>query len=140
MSRRTSTPAIGREEHDDRSRHARNHTPGAPLNLSVLRDFRPVLAPAAILLTAVLALLAGPALPPSLSGLNTLGPYVVLLLGTGMGVWFNRGRASIAFASLLAAFAGYSLALEFGAASFAAAAVYTARAAKLAAPNSSARL
>jgi diguanylate cyclase (GGDEF)-like protein len=98
------------------------------LNLSVLRVFRPVLAPAAILLAAVLALVAGPALPPSLSGLKTLGPYVVLLLGTGMGAWFNRGRAFIALASLLAAFAGYSLALEFGAASFAARAVFTAAA------------
>lgn len=98
------------------------------MNLSVLRVFRPVLAPAAILLAAVLALVAGPTLPPSLSGLKTLGPYVVLLLGTGMGVWFNRGRAFIALASLLAAFAGYSLALEFGAASFAARAVFTAAA------------
>jgi len=100
----------------------------APVNLSVLRDFRPVLAPAAILLAAALALVAGPALPPSLSGLKTLGPYLVLLLGTGMGAWFNRGRAFIALASLLAAFAGYSLALEFGAASFAARAVFTAAA------------
>ena len=98
------------------------------MNLSVLRAFRPVLAPAAILLAAVLALVAGPTLPPSLSGLKTLGPYVVLLLGTGMGAWFNRGRAFIALASLLAAFAGYSLALEFGAASFAARAVFTAAA------------
>ena len=96
------------------------------MNLTLLRAFGPALAPAAILLAAMLALVAGPALPPSLSGLKTLGPYVVLLLGTGMGVWFNRGRAFIALASLLAAFAGYNLALEFGAASFAARAVYAA--------------
>lgn len=102
--------------------------PRAPLNLSVLRDLRPALAPAAILLAAELALAAGPALPPSLSGLKTLGPYVVLLLGTAMGVWFNRGRAFIALASLLAAFTGYSLALEFGAGSFAARAIFTAAA------------
>jgi diguanylate cyclase (GGDEF)-like protein len=96
------------------------------VNLTLLHSFRPVLAPAAILLAAVLALAAGPALPPSLSGLKTLGPYVVLLLGAGMGAWFNRGRAFIALASLLAAFAGYGVALEFGAASFAAHAVYVA--------------
>jgi predicted signal transduction protein with EAL and GGDEF domain len=96
------------------------------MNLQLLRPFRPVLAPAAILLAAALALAAGPALPPSLSGLRTLGPFVLLLLGSAMGVWFNRGRAFIALASLLAAFAGYSLALEFGATSFAARAVYTA--------------
>ncbi len=100
----------------------------APLNLSVVRAVRPALAPAAILLAAALAPVAGPTLPPSLSGLKTLGPYVVLLLGTGMGVWFNRGRTFIALASLLAAFAGYNLALEFGAASFAARAVFTAAA------------
>ena len=98
----------------------------APLNLSLLRAFQPALAPAAILLAATLAHAAGPALPASLSGLKTLGPSVLLLLGTGMAVWFNRGRAFIALASLLAAFAGYSLALEFGAASFAARAVYAA--------------
>jgi len=98
------------------------------LNLSLPRNLRPVLAPAAILLAAGLALAAGPALPPSLSGLKSLGPFLVLLLGTAMGVWFNRGRAFIGLASLLAAFAGYSLALEFGAASFAARAVFAAAA------------
>jgi len=98
------------------------------LKFSFLRAVEPALAPAAILLIATLALVAGPSLPPSLSGLKTLGPYVVLLLGTGIGVWFNRGRAFIALASLLAAFAGYSLALDLGATSFAARAVFTAAA------------
>jgi len=125
MSRRTSSSTIGNRGHDGNSRNAGRHTPRAPLNLSVLRALRPVLAPAAILLAAVLALAVGPALPPSLSGLKTLGPYVVLLLGTGMGAWFNRGRAFIALASLLAAFAGYSFALDFGAAGFVARAVFT---------------
>ena len=99
-----------------------------PVTFSVLRPYRPALAPAVILLAAVLGLAAGPALPPSLSGLKTLGPGVVLLLGTGIGAWFNRGRAFIALASLLAAFIGYSLALEYGADSFAARAVFTASA------------
>ncbi|MGP1678403.1 MAG: diguanylate cyclase [Burkholderiales bacterium] len=98
------------------------------MNLSVPHAFGPVLAPAAILLAAALALAAGPALPPSLSGLKTLGPFVVLLLATTMSLWFNRGRAFIALASLLAALAGYSIALEYGAASFAARAVFTAAA------------
>ncbi len=96
------------------------------MNLAQLRPLQAVLAPVAILLATALAFAAGPTLPPSLSGLRVLGPYVVLLLGTGMAVWFNRGRAFIALASLLAAYAGYSLALEFGAASFAARAVYAA--------------
>jgi GGDEF domain-containing protein len=81
-----------------------------------------------MLLAAALALTAGPALPPSLAGLRTLGPFVVLLLGTAMGLWFNRGRAFIALASLLAAFAGYTIALNFDAGSFAARAVFTAAA------------
>jgi GGDEF domain-containing protein len=98
------------------------------LNLTALRTFRPALVPAAVLLATVLALAAGPTLPPSLSGLRTLGPYTLLFLGTGMGVWFNRGRPFIVLASLLTAFGGYTLALEFGAASFAARAVFTAAA------------
>ncbi len=98
------------------------------MNLRGLRNYRPVLAPAAILLVAALALAAGPALPPSLTGLKTLGPGLVLLLGTAMSMWFNRGRTFIALASLLAAFAGYHLALDMGADSFAVQAVFTAAA------------
>ena len=98
------------------------------VSLTLLRAYRPVLAPAAILLAAVLAAAAGPALPPSLAGLKTLGPGVVLVFGTAMGAWFNRGRAFIALASLLAAFGGYNIALEYGADSFAARAVFTAAA------------
>jgi len=84
-----------------------------------------VLTPAAILIAAVLAMLAGPELPPSLAGLRVLGPGVLLLAGAAMSVWFNRGRAFIALASLFAAYAGYAIALEFGAASFAARSVFT---------------
>jgi len=71
-----------------------------------------------ILLAAALAL-AGPGLPKTLSGLTTVGPYVVLLLGVAISAWFNRGRALIMLVSLLAAFAGYSLAMENGSKSFA---------------------
>ena len=86
---------------------------------------RPAVIPAAILIVAALGVAAGPALPPSLSGLRVLGPLALLFTGTAISVWFNRGRAFIALASLLAAYGGYALALEFGAASFAARAVYT---------------
>jgi len=98
----------------------------ADLSTSSLLDaLRPALTPAAILIAAALAMLAGPTLPPSLAGLRVLGPGVLLLAGAAMSIWFNRGRAFIALASLFAAFAGYSIALEFGTASFAARAVYT---------------
>ena len=92
---------------------------------SLLNALRPVLTPAAILIAAVLAMLAGPALPPSLAGLRVLGPGVLLLAGAAMSVWFNRGRAFIALTSLFAAYAGYAIALEVGPASFAARAVFT---------------
>lgn len=111
--------------HDGVRRNTADPARRAALNPSAIRAFRPVLAPAAVLLAVAFALVAGPALPPSLSGLRTLGPYVVLLLGSGMGLWFNRGRTFIALASLLALFAGYSVAVEFGADSFAARAVFT---------------
>src|SRR4051812_49180241 len=87
---------------------------------------RPVLAPVAILVIAALTAAFGPSLPASLAGLTVLGPYFVLLLGAIISVWFNRGRAFIALGSLFVAYAGYSIALEFGADSFAARAVFTA--------------
>jgi len=87
---------------------------------------RPAVAPLAIIAVAALALLVGPALPPSLSGLKEAGAYFVLLAGAGMGLWFNRGRAFVAAGSLLLAYAGYRFALDFGASSFAARATYTA--------------
>ncbi len=97
------------------------------MNSTVLRALLPVLAPAAILLAAALALAAGPELPPSLSGLTRLGPYIVLLVGAAISVGFNRSRAFIALVSLFAAYAGYSLVLDLvGAGTFAARAVYAA--------------
>jgi GGDEF domain-containing protein len=90
----------------------------------VLEYLRPALAPAVILVAAGLIARFG-SLPDQLAGLTVLGPYFVLLLGSVISVWFNRGRAFIALASLFAAYAGYSIALEFGADSFTARAVFT---------------
>jgi len=89
---------------------------------------RSLIAPGAILAGAGLLLWAGPALPPSLAGLKQAGAYFVLLAAAGMSLWFNRGRAFVAAVSLLLAYLGYQLALELGADSFAAKAVYTAAA------------
>lgn len=80
----------------------------------------------AIILAAALALWAGPALPPSITGLKVYGAYLVLLACAGVSLWFNRGRAFVAAVSLLLAYAGYRYALGFGADSFAARAVYAA--------------
>jgi len=87
-------------------------------------ELRPALAPAAVLAAAALAVSAGPSLPASLSGLRTLGPYVVLAIGVAFALRFNRGRALILLASLLAAYAGYHYAQGLG--GFAEKAVYTA--------------
>jgi diguanylate cyclase (GGDEF)-like protein len=88
------------------------------------RELRPAAAPAAILLAAALAAAFGPALPESLAGMRTLGPYIVLAIGVAFALHFNRGRALIILASLLAAYAGYQYALTLG--GFAQKAVYTA--------------
>jgi len=93
---------------------------------SLLPILRPIAVPAVILLAAALALIPGTSLPPTLSGLTVVGPYIVLLLGAAISAWFNRGRALIMLASLLAAYAGYSIAAELGAQSFAVRAVSTA--------------
>ena len=94
--------------------------------IAVSQSLRPALPPVAILLGAGLLLWAGPGLPPSLAGLKQAGAYFVLLAAAGMSVWFNRGRAFVAAASLLVAYLGFRLALELGADSFAVKAVYTA--------------
>jgi len=77
-----------------------------------------------ILLAAALAQFGS--LPKTLSGLTTVGPYVILLLGVAISAWFNRGRALIMLISLLAAFAGYSLAMDPDPDNFAVRAVATA--------------
>lgn len=87
-------------------------------------ELRAAVAPAAILAAAGLAVWIGPTLPRSLEGLRTLGPYAVLVLGVAFALRFNRGRALILLASLLAAYAGYHYAQGLG--GFAEKAVYTA--------------
>jgi diguanylate cyclase (GGDEF)-like protein len=85
---------------------------------------RPFVAPAAIL--ALAAWLAYGTLHPTLSGVRTYGPYFVLGLGAAAALWFNRGRAFVALASLLVAYAGYRYALDLGAKGFPARVAYLA--------------
>ncbi len=96
------------------------------MNPLLLRILQLVAVPAVILLAAALAVNASRALPVSLSGLTVVGPYIVLLLGAAISAWFNRSRALIMLASLLAAYAGYNLARDLGPESFALRAVFTA--------------
>jgi len=73
----------------------------------VLRDLRPVAAPAVVLVAVSLALMAGLALPASLAGLRTLAPWSLLLACVAIAFWFNRGRTLIVALSLLGAYASY---------------------------------
>ncbi|HVC13052.1 MAG TPA: GGDEF domain-containing protein [Burkholderiales bacterium] len=96
------------------------------LRASLPPALRPVMMPAAVLLAGALVAGTGPRLPPSLAGLKTLGPFFALSLAALISLWFNRGRAFIAAASLLGAYAGYRYALHLPHAAFSARAVYTA--------------
>ena len=58
---------------------------------------------AAILAAATLALRLS-SLPPQLAGLRYFAPYVLLVAATAVCAWFNRERAFVLSASLLAAF------------------------------------
>ncbi len=85
---------------------------------------RPVIAPAAILLAAALVLAAGSHFPDTLSGLRIYAPFALLILGAGAALWFNRGRAFVALASLLVAYGGYRYAYGLDPAGFAEKAAY----------------
>jgi len=72
-----------------------------------LRTLRPLWAPAGILVAAVLAIWLGRPLPASLAGLRSAGPYAALGTAVALAWWFNRGRAFVIAASLLAGFAAW---------------------------------
>jgi GGDEF domain-containing protein len=96
------------------------------MEFDVRAALRPAIAPAAIIAAAGVLLAVNPKLPASLAGLKEAGPYLALVLAAGASIWINRGRAFVAAVSLLAAYAGWRFALDFGAQSFPARAVYTA--------------
>lgn len=85
-----------------------------------------MLVPGGILVAAALLAAADPALPPSLAGLRTIAPTVVLGLAGAVTLWFNRGRAFVVALSLLAAYGGQRYAVDFGYTSFAAHSYYLA--------------
>ena len=95
------------------------------MNRPSLREIRPFVAPATILLLALVAIAAGRRMPPSLSGLGVYGPYALCVLGALIAMWFNRGRAVLALLSLFIAFAGYELSVFLGGSGFASRAVFT---------------
>ena len=72
-----------------------------------LSTLRPLWVPGGILAAAALLVWLGRPLPPSLSGLRSIGPYAALIAAVALAWWFNRGRAFVIAASLLAAFAAW---------------------------------
>src|SRR5882672_6770797 len=59
---------------------------------------------------------------------GVFGPYTVLVIGTAIALWFNRGRAFIALISLLVSFIAYRTSVTFGQDDFPVRAVLTATA------------
>jgi diguanylate cyclase (GGDEF)-like protein len=72
-----------------------------------LSTLRPLWVPGGILAVAALLVWSERSLPPSLSGLRSIGPYAALIAAVALAWWFNRGRAFVIAASLLAAFAAW---------------------------------
>jgi len=56
----------------------------------------------------------GPALPVTLSGLRTFGPYAALALSAAISLWFGRARAVLAVLCIALAYAAYRSLLGFG--------------------------
>lgn len=77
--------------------------------LDRLRATRPLWVPGGILLATALLVWYGRALPSSLSGLHTAGPYTLLIVAVGLAWWFNRGRSFVIALSILAGFAAWQL-------------------------------
>lgn len=81
---------------------------------ALIRGFGPLALPALVLLGAYLAAPLLASLPPTLSGLTVYGPYGVLAVGTLIGLWFNRGRATFGLLCLGIAYLAYHLLLMDG--------------------------
>jgi diguanylate cyclase (GGDEF)-like protein len=91
-------------------------------------ELKAVTIPAAVLVTAGIAALLSQKFPATLGNFGAFGPYAVLVIGTAIALWFNRGRAFIALISLLVAFIAYRVALGSGQPNFPVRAVLTAAA------------
>ncbi|HVY07736.1 MAG TPA: GGDEF domain-containing protein [Burkholderiales bacterium] len=99
------------------------------VSLRACRDeLRAAALPGAVLVIAGVAALVSQRYSTSLGNIGVFGPYAVLIIGTAMAVWFNRGRAFIALVSMLVAFIAYRMALAPGDDGFPARAVLTAAA------------
>jgi len=90
------------------------------LNNPLLKAAEPFIAPAVVLLIATGAAVSVPAHAASTTQIL---PVIVLPVGLALSLWFNRGRAFLAIASLTLAYTGYALASRYGAQPFSLAAL-----------------
>ena len=84
--------------------------------------------PAIVLVAVGIAALVSGKFPMALGNFAIYGPYAVLVIGTAIALWFNRGRAFIALISLLVAFVAYRISFACCADDFPVHAVLTATA------------
>jgi diguanylate cyclase (GGDEF)-like protein len=74
-------------------------------------ELKAVAMPAAVLVMAGIAASISQKFSTTLGNFGVFGPYTVLVIGTAIALWFNRGRAFIALISLLVAFVAYRISL-----------------------------
>jgi diguanylate cyclase (GGDEF)-like protein len=77
-------------------------------------ELKAVAIPAAVLLVSGVAASISQKFATALGTFGVFGPYAVLVIGTAIALWFNRGRAFIALISLLIAFVAYRISFAFG--------------------------
>jgi len=75
--------------------------------LEPVRLLKPAWVPFGILAVTSLLVWTGQPLPASLAGLRTAGPFVLLITAVALAWWFNRGRALVVAASILAGYAAF---------------------------------
>jgi diguanylate cyclase (GGDEF)-like protein len=94
--------------------------------MAVGEELKAIAVPGAVFVAAAIAASISQKFSTTLGNFGVFGPYTVLVIGTAIALWFNRGRAFIALISLLVAFIAYRISLTFGQNSFPARAVLTA--------------
>jgi len=75
--------------------------------IEALRAARPLWVPGGILAAAAFLVWLGQALPASLAGLKSAGPYFALTAAAALAWGFNRGRAFVLAASLLGGYTAW---------------------------------
>ena len=96
--------------------------------IALREELKSIAVPVAVFIVAAIAASVSQKFSTTLGNFGVFGPYAVLVIGTTIALWFNRGRAFIALISLLVAFTAYSMALPFGENGFPVRAVLTAAA------------